>query len=703
MSYRSEDHPQTSDHRRRTYIFRVNVVSFSVFFALSSLIFRLGYLQITKGAQLKTQALTTSVQYIPVLPARGRIYDANGNLLAYDQPTYSVYLTRVQHVNDDTATLSKMAALLAPVFHKTTAQVLQLMKADKQYTTVTLFKNITTDQLSFISEHQAQLPGVNVEVDSERKYPYGDLAGQVLGYVGPITPQNKKYYVDEQHYLLMQQVGAAGLELQYENQLKGKVGYQEEQYNTVNNGVKPVGYIPPVSGNNLQLTLDGALEADTQNAVLKAIQSFESENHTQVQDAAAVMIDVKTGGILAMVSYPYLDPNWFVNGDFTLHTNYLQNGAEMNNVIQNPHAPGSTVKPANLITGLEHGAVTPNTVYDDSGVWQWIGNYHMHEDASYGLVDDVTAIAVSDDRFFYTLGLNLGGWLGSSPYDGGYPRGGNLQRWRDTDFIKGLLMLMQGEMRFGLGQITGIDLPGEQAGAFYMENQSNNTMVTMSAKDVQSIAQTVAKQGSYTNYGSPYDLAAMAFGQSQQFTPIELLQYVSTLADNGKKLQPHLLQAVYPPGLTQNLSTANEKPLQTVAPNVQATVNINPTYLKLAQEGMYAACNTPQGTAYPSFGNAPYKAAGKTGTAEITMGSKSINNSVFIGYAPYNNPQIAVAVMVPGAGYGAVTAVPIARQMMDFYFEEHHANFMPKSTWVPTTIPANWTQSPAYKLPEQSN
>lgn len=683
-------------------MFRVNVISFSVFLAMSSLIFRLGYLQITKGAYLKTQAVTTSIQYVPVLPARGRLYDTNGNLLAYDEPTYSVYFTRVRGVNESPSVMAHLASILAPVFGKTPAVVTALLTADPNYTTVTLFKNINENQLTFISEHQAELPGVNVEVDSERKYPYGDLAGQVLGYVGPITPQNKNYYVNQKGYLLMQQVGAAGLELQYENDLKGKVGYEEQEYNTVNSGMHPVGYIPPVSGDNLQLTLDGRLQADTQNAMLDAIQKYEKENHATITDAAAVMIDVKTGGILAMVSYPYLDPNWFVTGDFSKHVHYLQSGAEMDNVIQNPHDPGSTVKPANLITGLNYGVITPNTEFDDSGILQYIGNYPMKEDASYGLINDVEAIAVSDDRFFYNLGLDLGHWIGSSPSSGGYPQGGDLQQWRDKDLITGLVELMQGEIKFGLGQLTGIDLPGEEAGNFSMEDQMHNKMVTMSVKDVQNIAQTLKDKGKYTNYGSPYDLAAMAFGQSQQFTPIELLQYVTTIADNGQKLQPHLLQAVYPPGLKQHLNT-KARPLSTVSPVVQGTVSVNPAYLKLAQEGMYAACNTPNGTAYGSFGNAPYKAAGKTGTAEITMNGKAINNSEFIGYAPYNDPQVAVAIMVPGAGFGAVTAVPIARQMMDDYFAEHHASFMPKSTWTDTSIPGGYMTSPAYKIPEQSN
>ncbi len=260
------------------------------------------------------------------------------------------------------------------------------------------------------------------------------------------------------------------------------------------------------------------------------------------------------------------------------------------------------------------------------------------------------------------------------------------------------MTLIQGEMRFGLGVKTGIDLLGEVPGSFYMENMNTQQTVKI---DVPTVEKSLQTTGSYTNYGSPADLAFMAFGQSQQFTPIQLAEYVSTIANNGKKLQLHLLKAVYPPGMEQTLQGTNAKPIQTYQTKVLQQLNLNQNYLSIVQQGMYDACNESDGTAYPVFGNAPYKAAGKTGTAEISMNGHKVNNSVFIGYAPYDNPQVAVAVMVPGAGYGAVTAVPIARQMMDDYFKEHH-EFFPQNQWINSTIPSSWFNSPAYKQPENT-
>ncbi|WDL95393.1 peptidoglycan D,D-transpeptidase FtsI family protein [Alicyclobacillus sp. ALC3] len=704
MRARSVEKAKLEKQRRNLQVFRSSTVFVTVFVAMSALVFRLGYIQITKGSAFRASQNVTTVQRIPIIPARGRIYDSTGQLLAYDQPSYSVYFTRIQKINTTNSEIQSMATLLAPQFHQTTAQVVQLLKSQQQYSTITLFKNVTEAQLTFVTEHQGNLPGLSVQLDSQRTYPYGDLLGQVLGYVGPITPQNVTYYLNH-GYMENQQVGVAGLELQYENLLRGKNGYQEEQYSLTSAAATHVGTVPPVAGNNLQLTINGRVQAVTQQLMMTTIQNYDRQNNIKIPTAAAVMMNVHTGAILAMVSYPYMDPNWFVPGNnFTAHAQYLStSGAEQNSAIQMALPPGSTAKPSNLITALDYGIVTPNTTFNDNAPYQMIGTYLMHEDANYGIVNDVTALAVSDDRFFYNVGLNFGKWLGSTTTNGGYPMGGHLQKWRDTYFIRGLTDIAAGELRFGLGRITGIDLPGEVAGAFYIEDQQQNSSKTvlLTQQDIVNIRAQLKKTGSYTNYGSPYDLAAMAFGQGQQFTPIELAQYVSTIANGGKRLTPHLLEAIYPPGLHQTL--AGQTPVKVIPTQVQANLHLNPTYLNLDHQGMYQAAHYPLGTVYGGFVGAHYAVAGKTGTAGIYLpGIGKTNNSVFIGFAPYNNPQIAVAIMVPGAGYGATTAVPLGRQMMDAYFNSVHASFMPKSGWTNQNVPSNWTTMPAYTQVEQA-
>jgi penicillin-binding protein 2 len=683
--------------RKRSHIFRMNVMYGLVFVSFTSLILRLGYLQIPHGAYFRNQATTTSLNKIPVLPARGWIYDRSGNLLAYDQPSYDVDITQLPHIHQDFEAISGQ---LAPVFHTTTSAVMSIISQNTAYASFTLFKKITPAQMAYVAEHQSQLPGVSITIGSERKYPEGDLAGHVLGYVSPIFAQDKDKY-HKLGYLPSQHVGQGGIEYVYESLLKGKVGYQVVQTNSQGTPLKNLGFDPPQTpGDYLQLTLDGRVQAATQQAIVTAIS--KSKYKPNIEDAEAVMLNVKTGGVLALVSYPYLDPNWYINPEeLVKHQNYMTSGAQVDHAIMSPHYPGSTVKPANLLTALKYNVITPTTSIIDHYT-TYIGLSSIHDDGNHGYVDPVKAVTVSCDTFFYHVGLMFGQWLGSNASNGGHPAGGiSVQTWRDTDFAKGIAMLFQGEWSFGLGQPTNIDLPGEVTGNFWIEKNYNQKSIEVPFK-LSDVQQQLKKTGLYVNYGSPMDLAFGAIGQSQQFTPIELAQYVATIANNGIKLQPHLLKAIVPSDMQSHLSP-DTKPIKVFQPTIQADLHINPTYLKLAQQGMYGVVNSPLGTAYYPFLGSPYKVAGKTGTAQIFMHGRKEYNSVFIAYAPYNHPEVAVAVMVPGGGYGSETAAPIARQMLDAYFKEHHAAFFPKSQWTNSEIPANWKTSSAYTLPEKSH
>lgn len=685
---------------------RVNIIYGMVFLSFTGLILRLGYVQIARGTYFRVQAQSTSLTKVPVLPARGWIYDTNGNLIAYDKPSYTVYLTRLEHVNQN---FQAMANELAPQFKVKAQDIMDVIDKNQKYATTTLFKDIKPDQLAFIEEHQSQFPGVNVEIESQRYYPYGDLAGHVLGYVGSISDKDKKYY-DDKHYLTnIQSVGLNGIEKQYENLLQGTVGQQVVQVNSRGTSTQKLGFDPPQkSGQSLQLTLDAHLQAKTQQVVMDTIK--QSKYSADIHSAGAVMIDVKTGGVLSMVSYPYYDTNWYINGDFLKHQYYLEHsGAQLNNVIQDPNYPGSTVKPANLLTGLAAGVITPGDKFIDH-LYTMFGTKVLKDDADhtalYGPITPAMAITVSCETFFYELGLSLGHWYGSTATSGGGPGDGfGIQTWRNIDLAKGMNALFHGQWIFGLGQITGIDMPYEQGGKFYIMDVNKPGSIQV-PYDWQKSEQTIKKTGKYVNGGSPVDLAFAATGQAQQYTPIELVQYVSTIASNGKKLQPHLLQAVYASNMQHEL-TADSKPQAVNQPVVQDQLKLNPQFLKIVQQGMWGVCNDPfGGTAYTLFAGAsnpsPYQAAGKTGTAQIVLDGKEQYNSVFIGYAPYDNPQVAIAVMVPGGGYGAETSGTIARVMMDTYFQEHH-EFFPQNQWQDTKVPVDWTKWSAYTTPEQSH
>ncbi|WP_206832452.1 peptidoglycan D,D-transpeptidase FtsI family protein [Alicyclobacillus fructus] len=686
----------TEEERRwRKRQFRLHVVYAMIFLSFTGLLLRAAYVQISNGKQYREAEQVIPKARIPVLPQRGWIYDANGQVLAWDKPSLSIVMNRYSTTSD--ATYRHLASELAPVLHQTPQALYELMKSDLSSIQVTLAKDVSLAQVAYVVEHQSDLPGVQVIQDYIREYPYGDLAGQVLGYVGAITAENVDRY---KGYLYSQKVGETGIEEQYESLLQGKPGYELVTINSAGNAIAEAGEIAPKNGNNLQLTLDGHEQACAQMIMQSMIQKASDKN--AVENAAAVMLDVKTGGVIAMVSYPYLDPNWFTLGTLSQHAQYVStSGAQVNNAIAMVNYPGSTVKPANLLTAMKAGLVNPQTTIQDDG-YIYIGKSRKNEDEgfAFGAVDPVEALTVSSDVFFYEVGLWLGKWFGSSAAQGGsWPaQDGSYQHYLNTDLAKGMNALFQGEADFGLGYKTGIDLPYESDGAFYiLDSRQGNRQVPY---DLKASEQAIAKTGEYVNYGSPASLADAAIGQSQMFTPLQLAEYALTLANRGVRLTPHVLQAVYGPnGTPQN----GAKPISTVAPKVSGRVTAQQWQWDLVQRGMIGVTSSPNGTAYGAFAGAPYQVAGKTGTAQIMLGGKPTDNSVFICYAPANDPQVAVAVMAPGGGYGAQFSAVIARQMLDAYFNEHHAPFMPKSGWTDTSIPANWKSSPAYQLPEQSH
>ncbi|SDW09986.1 peptidoglycan D,D-transpeptidase FtsI family protein [Alicyclobacillus hesperidum] len=681
---------------RKRRAFRVRVVYGLVFLSFSSLILRMAYVQVAQGKTFRQSEMTTQYARVPILPQRGWIYDANGQVLAWDKPVLAIELDRYTPMTD--AQLHQLAAILAPVLETTASSLYQTMQSQPGALQVTLASNVTDAQVAFVVEHQTELPGVQVVQDYERQYPYGDLAGQVLGYVGAITAQNVNQY---KGYLYSQKVGETGIEYEYEHILQGKPGYDLVTIDSAGNAVGSVGDIAPVDGDNIQLTLDGREQAEAQMIMQNMIDS-NSANKNNITDAAAVMLNVKTGGVIAMVSYPYLDPNWYTNGSYIHHVHYLEtSGAQLNNAIDTYNYPGSTVKPANMLTALKAGVVTPKTLIEDDG-YIYIGTQRKNEDEGFvfGLVNPIEALTVSSDVFLYEVGLHLGKWFGSTTTSGGgYPSSdGSYQNYLDTDFAKGINALFQGEENFGLGLPTGIDLPYESSGKFYIENyRKGNIQVPYNLKASE---QSIAKTGKYVNYGSPASLADAAIGQSQMFTPMELAEYAMTLADEGLRLKPHLLENVFGPDATPS---SGAKPLRSFKTQVVGQVKGAPWQWHLIQQGMYGVTSNPSGTAYYAFMGAHYQAAGKTGTAQIYINGKPTDNSVFICYAPLNHPLVAVAVMAPGGGYGAQFSAVIARQMIDAYFNEHHEPWMPKSGWTSTAIPANWKTSAAYLVPEQSH
>lgn len=675
---------------------RITVVYGFVVIACLSLISRLSYVQMVRGKSFRAFASTSRFTHLPTLPKRGWIYDANMNILAFDRPSYSILLTRLCSKKQQYPELAKC---LSPILGVPEKDLLwRMTEKSPGDTRVKIFESATQAQISYIAEHQSELPGVQYVEDTLRVYPQGPLAGHIVGYIQPQPADMANYYVHTLHYLPDQKVGISGVEKSYDNVLQGKVGYDVWTVNNEGVPLKNFGMDPePVSGHSVQLTIDGRLQAKAQELVTEAVDhvrdhEWGKEQKTKMEptDAEAVMLDVRTGGVLAMVSYPYYDPNWFTMAkQYEFHEKYINNPILtpiINHDLSSPRYPGSTVKPVNIIAGLESGIITASTTVADTGMLM-VGTYPAHDwkKTGHGLVTPITAIQESCDTFMYQLGMWLAEW-----HDGP-PAGKSVARWHDTDRVKGLNTLFNWEWKFGLGPKTGIDLPGESTGRFYVNDSSKRTIVRY---DLQTSQEQMARSGQYHDNGLLYDNAFAAIGQMQEFTPIQLTEYAMMIANGGIKYRPHVVANL--------LDYDGKRMIQGERPVISETVKVKPATLATVRKGMFAAANIYHGTAYGSFFSAPYHAAGKTGTAEIVQQGKRTDISLFMGYAPYEHPQVAIAVMVPGGGESSDVAVPLARQLLDMYFQMHH-EFGLKDKVTPTQgtkIPASWWRSEAVRNTE---
>lgn len=648
--------------------------------AVFGLILRVGYLDVVRGHVFREEVGKTFSQSLGVSPNRGWIYDKQMRVMAYNAPAVSVILSRF---NVSSVDYQALADELAPILHESRAALLRKMQLNPGAKEIELYDKATKAQIAYISEHQSKLPGIHCVEDVSRVYPYGSLAGHILGYIQP-QPASEAEKYRERGYLSEQKVGIVGVERQYESVLRGQPGYRVWQVTSRGVPIKAYGMSPaPKPGKSVRLTLDASLQADVQQIVMDQLEQVYQKHHVHPTDAEAVMLDTKTGGVLAMVSYPYYNPNWFVDGkSYEKHESYINNShltPIINHALASPRYPGSTVKPVNLLAAMATGVISPySQIYDRGSLM--VGTYKAHDwmPLGHGIVNVSTAIQKSCDTFMYQIGMWMANW-----HDGP-PARESVSEWNQRDRIKGLNNMLEWEWRFGLGPKTGIDLPGEATGRFYANDSLRHMIVPY---DLKTSEQTLAKKHAVPNAGLLYDNAFAAIGQMQEFTPLQLAVYTASIANNGKRLTPHVIDAILTPD--------GQKVVKQSTPHVACDIHISPAQLTAVQDGMALAVSTPGGTAYRAFLGTPYHAAGKTGTAEISQWGKKTDVSLFIGYAPTHHPTVALAVMVPGGGESSDAAVPLARKLFDAYFAQKE-----RSRDANSTHAASWRMSRAAVLTE---
>ncbi|MCK5385614.1 MAG: penicillin-binding protein 2 [Gammaproteobacteria bacterium] len=602
------------DHFHETQIFnqRVLVAGLIMFFLLTILLIRLIYLQITNQQHYATLSENNRVSIRPIAPTRGLIFDRNGILLAQNLPSFTLEIIP-EHVDDLNETLKNLSQLIninkedLKRFHKS-------RRKKRRFEGVPLRFRLNEEEVAKISVQQNKLPGVIIKAQLSRHYPQGKLAAHAVGYVSRINEAELRK-LNASNYSATTHIGKVGIERTYEDILHGKVGFQHVETNAQGRVLRVLDRTLPVSGKNLYLNLDSKVQAIAEQGL--------AENN-----GALVAIDPRNGAILAMVSMPVYDPNLFVHGISSKSYKALSTSDErplFNRALRGQYPPGSTIKPFIGLAGLELKELQSHDEIDCPG-WYMLKNderrYRDWKKHGHKKTDLLKAITESCDVFYYDLALTLG-----------------------IDNISSYLA------HFGLGQKTGIDLRGELPGL------------------------NPSRQWKRRNRNLPWfpgETLITGIGQGFMLTtPLQLAHATAAISMIGKHFKPQMIYAIQNEQNSPLIKT-KAAPLKSVPISEEKNWQ---SVLSAMKNVVYGVHGTARGIKH----NLKYTLAGKTGTAQVfgiaqdaeykkeEIAKKLQDHALFIGFAPYENPRIAVALIAENAGHGGSAAAPIVRKVMDQY------------------------------------
>ncbi|MBC7106161.1 MAG: penicillin-binding protein 2 [Firmicutes bacterium] len=638
---------------------RVMLLLLGLVFAL--LVGRLAYLQLLETERFQTLARENRVRLIPIVAPRGEIFDRHGQKLVANRPVYTVSLVYLGQ-RDLPAVAERLAAILGQDAREIEAKMTE--RSLRLFEPVKIARGVPMEVITKIEERREELPGVVVDAEPVRDYPRGSLAAQVLGYVREISEQELAAN-REKGYRPGDLFGKDGLERAFEDYLRGKDGAREVEVDALARPVRDLGVRPPQPGNNLILTLDARVQEAAERALDAAVQAARRAGHPDARGGAVVVEDVRTGGIIAMASHPTYDPAVFTSYLSDSQARELFSNPDrlmLNRAIAAAYPPGSTFKMVVAAAGLESQKVDPEAAVPDPG-YLVLGNrtFRDWKPGGHGRVDLRRAIQVSCDVYFWRLGLTVG--------------------------IEEVARVAR---EFGLDRPTGIELPGETGGVVptpeykyalvkkgldrrykpkLEEIEARYASLLGQAQDPEVRRQLEAEKqkeidrvlAQYNSHGwdlqwQTYDTLNTSIGQGYNlYTPLQLANYVAAIANGGNLWKPHLVQRIVAP---------DGQVIKETAPQLLARVNVRPETLAIIREGM-ALVTQGEGTAAGIFGGFPVPVAGKTGTAEVT-GKE--DHSLFVAFAPADDPQVAVAVVVEHAGHGSTVAAPVAREVLEAYF-----------------------------------
>ena len=598
--------------------FRIGIAAVMVLLAFGVLIGRFVWLQVVQHDFYRTRAEDNRIALIPIVPNRGVITDRNGVILARNYSAFTLEITPSQ-----TASLEETIDALAELIDiqpKDRKRFKRLLDEAKNFESIPIRTRLSDAEVAKFAAERYRFPGVEVKARLFRQYPLGSVGSHAIGYIGRITDRDLKWIEESEqqaNYKGTDHIGKTGLEQHYEFELHGETGYEEVEIDSGGRALRSLKRIPPVSGNNLQLTLDSRLQEITE-------QAFGDRK------GALVAIDPRTGGILALVSNPTYDPNLFVDGitpDNWKELNEHPSKPMVNRAINGAYPPGSTFKPFMALAALEMGKRTPNQAISDPGYFNF-GNHQFRDDkkGGHGSVDMYKSIVHSCDTYYYMLANDMG--------------------------IDNIARFMG---QLGLGQRTGVDLGKDDSG------ESKGVLPSQEWK-----TQRFKKPEQQKWYAG--ETISIGIGQGYNaYTPIQLAQATAVVANNGVMFRPHLVNQIV------DAKTGEKRPVE---PQPIRDLKLKPQNVEVIRRAMVGV--NKEGTGTRAFAGAPYEVAGKTGTAQVfslkgsdykasAIKKELRDHALFIAYAPADKPTIALAVLVENGGFGAQSAAPIARMVLDYH------------------------------------
>ncbi len=599
---------------RERYLFNLRAVAVAVFSVLLmlALLSRMIFLQILQHEHFTTLSTNNRVSVQPLAPTRGLIYDRNGVVLAQNHPTYSLEIVQ-ERVEDMDWTLAEIGRLIE-VSEEDIERFEHELKRRRRFEAVPLRFRLSDEEVALIAVNSHRLPGVEINSALTRHYPLGPLTAHTVGYVGRIN-EKELQILDPSNYSATTYVGKIGVEKSYEALLHGQVGYQQVETNARGRVLRVLERTPPVPGQNLYLNIDVNLQR-------AAEQAFDGER------GALVAISPKSGAVLGLVSIPSYDPNLFVNGIPLETYRALSDSRDQplfNRALRGQYPPGSTTKPFVGLAGLELNEITTLDSVVCPGYYTLKGDDHRYRDwkkTGHGTIGLTRAIVESCDVFFYDLSLNLG-----------------------IDNLSSYLS------QFGFGRRTNIDIGGEASGL----------MPTREWKRRMRKEPWFPGETLITGIGQGFNLA----------TPLQLASATATLATRGKRMKPLVVQAIEDP------TTLEHTPMPSLQLS-EVPVNDPGNWWRI-ERAMTMVVHSTHGTARRINDGLKYKIAGKTGTAQVfsiaqdaeyeaeEIAKRLRDHALFIAFAPPQDPEIAVALIVENGGSGGAVAAPIARQVIDSY------------------------------------